>query len=124
MRAAAPAQDNICRCRSSARRASGPLDFGRCRSSARRASGPLEFGRCRSSARRAFGTSILLLNLVGAPSGSVGIYFRLSLIGLEWRMSRRFTLVIDPADVTLPVPRITGTPLSYIQYRFSIGLMI
>ncbi len=71
-----------------------------------------------------FGLSYLLLDLVAAQKGSVGLYFRVNFIGLEYRMTRLLRLVIDPADVVLAVPQITGTPLTYIQYRFSLGLQI
>lgn len=68
------------------------------------------------------GTSVLLFDVIGAPAGSVGLYLGISLLGLDYKFSDQFTLVIDPAQVAVPVPHLTGAPLSYRQYRFMIGL--
>ena len=37
-------------------------------------------------------------------------------------MSRVFLHVINPLGIAVPVPQLQGVPLSYPQYRFSIGL--
>jgi hypothetical protein len=68
------------------------------------------------------GASYLLTTLYGAPSGSVGLYFGLCPLGLEWKMSRLFYLVINPISISLPIPQLRGVPLIYPQYRLSIGL--
>jgi hypothetical protein len=70
------------------------------------------------------GVSYLLLDLYGAPKGSTGIYGALYPLGLEWKLSRTFLLIINPLGIAVPVPQLTGVPLSYPQYRFSIGLGI
>lgn len=68
------------------------------------------------------GGSYLLSSLYGAPSGSVGLYFGLSPLGLEWKISRLFYLIINPISLSLPIPQLRGVPLTYPQYRFSLGL--
>jgi hypothetical protein len=70
------------------------------------------------------GASYLLIDLYGAPQGSVGPYFGVSPLGLEWKLSRLFLLIINPLSFSLPVPKITGVPLWFPQYRFTIGLGI
>lgn len=70
------------------------------------------------------GTSILLFDLYGAPSGSVGLYLGLSLLGLEIRLSRGWYLLLEPADVAIPAPHLSGAPLTYRQYRFTVGLQV
>jgi hypothetical protein len=68
------------------------------------------------------GTSYLLTSLYGAPAGSVGLYLGLSPLGLEWKLSRLFYLIINPINISMPIPQLRGVPLTYPQYRFSIGL--
>ena len=68
------------------------------------------------------GTSVLLFDLVGAPAGSIGPYFGVNLLGLEYQLSPGLYLILDPADVALPVPHITGAPLTYLQYRLTLGV--
>ena len=61
-------------------------------------------------------------DLVGAPAGSIGPYFGVNLLGLEYQLSPGPYLILDPADVALPVPHITGAPLTYLQYRLTLGV--
>jgi hypothetical protein len=68
------------------------------------------------------GVSTLLFSLYGAPAGSFGPYFGVSLIGLEFMLSKTWKLIVDPSDVIYAVPHLTGAPLLYRQYRFTIGL--
>jgi hypothetical protein len=68
------------------------------------------------------GASYLLFDLVGAPSGSFGPYFGLSLLGIEWKVARGFYLTIDPTNISFPIPHITGVPFGYLQYRLLVGL--
>jgi len=70
------------------------------------------------------GISYLLIDLYGAPAGSVGLYGAIYPLGLEWKLSRVFLLIINPLGIAVPVPQLQGVPLSYPQYRFSIGLGI
>ncbi len=68
------------------------------------------------------GASVLLFDLFGAPAGSVGPYFGLGPLGIDVWMGRGFRLVVDPLEISLPVPHLTGVPFFYQQYRFTIGL--
>jgi len=70
------------------------------------------------------GTSYLLMNLYGAPAGSLGLYGGLSFLGLESKVFRTFYLVIDPVKIALPVPHIRGVPLVYPQYRFTVSIEV
>jgi hypothetical protein len=69
-----------------------------------------------------FGISRLLIDLYGAPKGTTGIYAGLSPLGVEWKVSRAFYLVLNPLNFALPVPQLKGVPFSYWQYRFTIGI--
>jgi hypothetical protein len=68
------------------------------------------------------GISYLLIDLYGAPKGSLGLYGAIYPLGLEWKLSRTFMLIINPLGIAVPVPQLQGVPLTYPQYRFSIGL--
>jgi hypothetical protein len=68
------------------------------------------------------GASVLLFDVIGAPAGSIGPYLGISFLGLEYEMSKGLYLILNPADVAFPVPHLTGAPLSYRQYRFTIGV--
>jgi hypothetical protein len=70
------------------------------------------------------GFSFLMFDLYGAPKGSVGLYGGISPLGLEYKLSRTFLLIINPVNIAVPVPQLKGVPLTYPQYRFSIGLGI
>ena len=68
------------------------------------------------------GVSHLLTNLYGAPSGVTGPYLGVSFLGVEWKISRVFYLIVNPLNIAVPVPQISGVPLVYPQYRFTVGL--
>jgi hypothetical protein len=70
------------------------------------------------------GVSRLLIDLYGAPKGSTGIYAGLSPLGIEWKMSRYFFLIVNPLNYAMPTPQLKGVPFSYSQYRFTIGLEV
>jgi len=85
---------------------------------------PLAYENFNLRATANLGASLLLMTLYGAPAGSLGIYAGLSPAGLEWKLSRTFILVVNPLSVALPVPQLKGVPLTYPQYRFSVGFEI
>jgi hypothetical protein len=85
---------------------------------------PLAYENFNLRATANLGASYLLINLYGAPSGSLGIYAGLSPAGLEWKLSRTFILIVNPLNIALPAPQLRGVPLTYPQYRFSIGFEI
>lgn len=68
------------------------------------------------------GASMLLFDLVGADQYSLGPFFGIGFLGVEWKMARGFYLTIDPTYVAIPVPSIVGVPFMYAQYRFLVGL--
>jgi len=68
------------------------------------------------------GGSMLLFDLVGADKYSMGPYFGISFLGVEWKMARGFYLTVDPTYIAIPIPNIVGVPFVYAQYRFLVGL--
>lgn len=68
------------------------------------------------------GGSMLLFDLVGADRYSMGPYFGISFLGVEWKAARGFYLTVDPTYIAIPVPNIVGVPFVYAQYRFLVGL--
>jgi MYXO-CTERM domain-containing protein len=85
---------------------------------------PLAYENFNLRTSLSLGTSYLLTNLYGAPSGSFGLYGGLSFLGLEWKVSRTFYAIINPIGIVLPVPQLKGVPLAYPQYRLSLGIEI
>jgi hypothetical protein len=67
------------------------------------------------------GTSVLLADLIGADAGTVGVYVGASVLGLTVDLSRHVHVVVLPATVSVPIPQLSGVPILYQQYRFSIG---
>jgi hypothetical protein len=70
------------------------------------------------------GLSYLLVDLYGAPKGTLGIYAALYPLGIEYKLSRTFLLIVNPLGIAVPIPQLSGVPLSYPQYRFNIGIGI
>ena len=68
------------------------------------------------------GISTLLFDMHGAPSGSVGPYLGLSLLGLEVALASKIALVLEPADVVITIPHLTGIPYIRRQYRATVAL--
>lgn len=68
------------------------------------------------------GFSSLLFDVYGATAGSTGIYAAISFLGLEVAVAPGVRLVLDPCEVAAAVPHLTGAPLAYRQYRFTVGL--
>ena len=85
---------------------------------------PLAYENINLRATVNLGLSVLLIDLYGASKGSLGFYGSISPLGLEWKLSRIFLLIINPLNLAIPVPQVRGIPLTYPQYRFSIGLGI
>jgi hypothetical protein len=68
------------------------------------------------------GASMLLFDLVGADKYSVGPFFGLSFLGVEWKVARGVYVTLDPTYIAIPVPSLKGVPFMYAQYRFLLGL--
>jgi len=66
------------------------------------------------------GTSTMLFDLYGAPRGTTGVYLGVSVIGVEIRLARTVTMIVDPADFAAPIPQLRGL-FGYPQYRFTVA---
>ena len=66
----------------------------------------------------------LLYDLFGAPAGSIGPFFGITFMGLEWKATRSLYVIFDPTSIAVPVPQVSGAPFGYPQYRFTIGLQL
>jgi hypothetical protein len=85
---------------------------------------PLAYEQFNLRITASVGVSRLLMDLYGAPKNSTGIYGGFSPLGLEWKMSRIFFLVINPLNFAVPTPQLKSVPFSYPQYRATVGLEI
>jgi hypothetical protein len=83
---------------------------------------PLAYEKVNLRTQFSVGTSYLLTNLYGAPKGSIGLFVGANPLGLEWKLSQVFYLIINPLGVAIPIPHLTGVPFLYPQYRTSLGL--
>ena len=83
---------------------------------------PLRFESVNLRTTANLGTSVLLIDLYGAPRGSVGIFAGLVPLGVEWKLSSSLYVIFDALGIALPVPHLTGAPFAYPQYRTSLGL--
>jgi hypothetical protein len=68
------------------------------------------------------GGSALLSDFYGAPAGSIGVFFAFTPLGLEWKASRLFYVILNPIGIAVPVPHVTGLPFWYPQYRLTLSL--
>jgi hypothetical protein len=68
------------------------------------------------------GVTVLLFDLVGAQSGAVGPFVGATLLGAKIRLGDHLSLLIEPAEVVLPIAKLSGVPVYYAQYRFTAGL--
>jgi hypothetical protein len=68
------------------------------------------------------GTSVLLIDLYGAPRGSTGVFLGFHPLGIEWELSRRLFMILDPIGYVLPIPQLGGVPFAFPQFRTTLGL--
>jgi hypothetical protein len=83
---------------------------------------PLDFQRVNLRSTLHFGASRMLFDLVGVPEGSTGPFVGFNLLGLDYELSRSVYLVIEPAQIAIPIPKLKGVPFAYPQYRMTLGL--
>jgi hypothetical protein len=83
---------------------------------------PLAFERFDLRTTFNLGTSTLLIDLYGAPKGSTGIFAGFSPLGLEWALSKRLFVTLDPLGYALPAPHLGGVPFAFPQYRATVGV--
>ena len=83
---------------------------------------PLRFESVNLRSTASLGTSVLLIDLYGAPRGSVGIFAGLVPLGIEVKASSSVYIIVDALGIALPVPHLTGAPFAYPQYRTAVGV--
>jgi hypothetical protein len=83
---------------------------------------PLAYENFNLRSSLSLGGSRLLMYLYGAPNGSTGFFADVNFLGLAWKASRSFYLIINPVNIAIPIPQLKGVPLMYPQYRFTVGL--
>jgi hypothetical protein len=83
---------------------------------------PMRFESVNLRTSAHLGTSVLLMDLYGAPRGSTGIFLGVSPLGIEWKLSRAVYIVVDPINIAVAAPQLAATPFVYQQHRFTIGV--
>jgi hypothetical protein len=83
---------------------------------------PMRYDRVNLRSTVHVGTSTLLFDVYGAPKHSTGLFLAASVLGIDYDLGNSLRLVIDPAQMALAIPNLTGIPLWYEQFRFMIGL--
>jgi hypothetical protein len=83
---------------------------------------PLVYGPVNLRSTLHLGMSFLLFDLYGAPKGSMGPYVAASPLGVEIKVAKYFLVIVNPLNIALPIPHVTGAALMYPQYRFSVGI--
>ncbi len=69
-----------------------------------------------------FGGAVELADLYGVPAGSTGFFAGIHPLGVEWRLTERARLVLNPLGFAIPVTHITGAPFGYPQFRTQVGV--
>jgi hypothetical protein len=72
--------------------------------------------------RAEVGTSTMLFDVVGVDQWDTGLYLGGALLGVAVKKHHGLRVVFDPSHYVVPIPRLTGLPFYYRQYRISIGL--
>jgi hypothetical protein len=86
---------------------------------------PLRFAPINLRVTGNVGTATQLIDLYGAPSGSTGLFLGFAPLGIEWKLSSRFFLVLSGISIALPITHLSGgAPFAYTQYRGSLGLEV
>ncbi|MEP7119860.1 MAG: hypothetical protein ABJE95_03075 [Byssovorax sp.] len=83
---------------------------------------PMRFESVNLRTSAHLGTSVLLMDLYGAPRGSTGVFLGISPLGVEWKISRAVYIVVDPINIAVAAPQLAATPFVYQQYRFTVGV--
>lgn len=67
------------------------------------------------------GGSVLLFDIYSYSRGDVGLVAGMKLLGLDIKLSNRFTLCVDLLDMIIPVYHIDTLPFIYPQMRWGLG---
>lgn len=76
--------------------------------------------RCRSAVL--IGSTTLLFDTALDPAGSTGIFLELSPVSLRFPIDEAFTLRVDPGNIQIAAPVLSGIPLITMQYRHGVAL--
>jgi hypothetical protein len=82
---------------------------------------PLRFQRVNLRSTLQLGISRMNFALYGVPLGSVGPYVGFNLLGIDYELTKGVLLIVNPAHVAIPIPKTSGVPFAYPQYRITIG---
>ena len=85
---------------------------------------PMRFDRVNLRTSFRAGVSTLLFDVAGAPKYSMGPYAAFTPLGIDYDLGGSVRIVIDPVEITVPVPYVGLIPLVYEQFRLMIGLQI
>jgi hypothetical protein len=83
---------------------------------------PLAYQQFNLRVTGSFGLSRTLIDLYGVPEGATGFFGALYPLGIEWKATRLFYVILNPLGVAAPVPQLRGIPFWYPQYRVSVGI--
>ena len=50
------------------------------------------------------------------------MYLGIAPLGLSIPLTKHLRLVVDPLELCWPLPQLKGVPISYRQYRVSLGV--
>jgi hypothetical protein len=68
------------------------------------------------------GLSMLNADMLGVNAGNLGVFLNVRAMGLIWEFADGVALTVDPLDIALPAPGLTGWPILFTQHRTSLGL--
>lgn len=83
---------------------------------------PLAYESINLRSQLSLGSSTLVTDLYGAPAGTTGLFIGANFLGLEYKASSVFYVIINPLGIAIPIPQLQGVPFLYPQYRLSLGL--
>ncbi|MBA3458467.1 MAG: hypothetical protein H0T46_00785 [Deltaproteobacteria bacterium] len=85
---------------------------------------PMRFDRVNLRTSFHLGASMLLFDVVGAPTYSVGPYVAFTPLGIDYDLGGSVRIVIDPVEIAMPMPYVGQIPLYYEQFRLMVGIQI
>ena len=76
--------------------------------------------RCRSAIF--IGSTTLLFDTALDPVGSTGVFLEVSPVSLRFPIDKALTLRVDPGNIQISAPVLSGIPLITMQYRHGVAL--
>lgn len=83
---------------------------------------PLRYEQINLRSALMAGTAIQMVDLYGAPKGSVGIFAGINPLGVEWKVAGSLYVIFYPLGVAIPATNLSGAPFAYPQFRTTLGL--